>query len=183
MEVRSLYRYARMSPFKVRQLTREIQGLPAAEALDIINFSPLKASRLVGQTLKSAIANAENNHNLDAARLIIKEATVGEGPTIKRIMTRARGSAAPIRRRTSHIRIILTDEGEMPLRGEARQEARRAAWEEYRRLLYGEMRRRAPALRAQVDLLEEIARWRFEPAGLRGDALDGFGYDQRPRGR
>ena len=97
MEVRSLYKYARMSPFKVRELTREIQGLPASEALDIINYSPLKASRLVGQTLRSAIANAENNHNLEVAKLTVKEATVGEGPTLKRIMPRARGSASPIR--------------------------------------------------------------------------------------
>lgn len=130
MEVRSLYRYARMSPFKLRQLTREIQGLPASEALDIIAYSPLKASRLVGQTLKSAIANAENNHNLDVAKLVIKEATIGEGPTLKRIMTRARGSAAPIRKRTSHIRITLSDEMELPVRGKARQDARRAAWKQ-----------------------------------------------------
>lgn len=128
MEVRSLLRYARMSPFKLRQLTREIQGLPAAEALDIIKFSPLKASRLIGQTLSSAIANAENNHNLDVAKLVIKEATIGEGPTLKRIMTRARGSAAPIRKRTSHIRITLVESNEMPVRGKERQDARRAAW-------------------------------------------------------
>lgn len=128
MEARSLLRYARMSPFKLRQLTREIQGLPAAEALDLIKFSPLKASRLVGDTLKSAIANAENNHQMEVAKLVIKEATIGEGPTLKRIMTRARGSAAPIRKRTSHIRIILTDAVELPVRGKARQDARRAAW-------------------------------------------------------
>jgi large subunit ribosomal protein L22 len=127
MEVRSLYKYARMSPYKVRELTREIQGLPASEALDIITFSPLKASRLVGQTLRSAIANAENNHNLEVAKLIIKEATVGEGPTMKRIMPRARGSASPIRKRTSHIKIILTDERELPLRGKARRDAKLTA--------------------------------------------------------
>ena len=107
MEVRSLYKYARMSPFKVRELTREIQGLPASEALDIINFSPLKASRLVGQTLRSAIANAENNHNLEVAKLIIKEATVGEGPTLKRFRPRAMGRATPIHKRTSHLTIML----------------------------------------------------------------------------
>ena len=78
MEAISLYKYARMSPFKVRELTREIQGLPASEALDIINYSPLKASRLVGQTLRSAIANAENNHDMNVAKLMIKEATVGD---------------------------------------------------------------------------------------------------------
>ncbi len=128
MEVQSLYRFARISAFKARQMTREIHGLPAAEALDIIQFSPMKASQLVGQTLKSAIANAENNHNLDVAKLTVKEATVGEGPSLKRMMTRARGSGATIKRRMSHIRIILTDEREMPVRGKDRQDARRAAW-------------------------------------------------------
>ena len=127
MEARSLHKYARMSPYKVRELTREIQGLPASEALDIINFSPLKASRLVGQTLRSAIANAENNHDMDVAKLMIKEATVGEGPTLKRIMPRARGSASPIRKRTSHIKIILTDEIALPLRGKARRDAKLTA--------------------------------------------------------
>ncbi|OAI42628.1 hypothetical protein AYO41_03905 [Verrucomicrobia bacterium SCGC AG-212-E04] len=127
MEALSLYKYARMSPYKVRELTREIQGLPASEALDIINFSPLKAARLVGQTLRSAIANAENNHQMAVAKLMIKEATVGEGPTLKRIMPRARGSASPIRKRTSHIKIILTDELELPLRGKARRDAKLTA--------------------------------------------------------
>ena len=70
----------------------------------------------MGKTLKSAIANAENNDNLRVDGLVVKEATVGEGPTIKRIMPRARGSGSPIRKRTSHIRIILTDEIEIKMR-------------------------------------------------------------------
>jgi large subunit ribosomal protein L22 len=110
MEVRSIHRYARISPFKAREVTREIQGLPVSAALNILAFTPKKAALLINQTLKSAIANAENNANLKADGLVVKEAVVGEGPTIKRMKTRARGSGAQILKRTSHIRIVLTDE-------------------------------------------------------------------------
>ena len=124
MEVRAIHRHARISPFKTREITRAIQGLPAGEAIDVLNFTPRKAAILVGRTLKSAIANAENNYNLDPARLVIKEAVVGEGPTLSRIMPRARGSASPIRKRSSHITIIVTDEIEIP--AISRKEAREA---------------------------------------------------------
>ncbi|PYJ94050.1 MAG: 50S ribosomal protein L22 [Verrucomicrobia bacterium] len=110
MEVRSIYKYARISPFKVREVTREIQGLPVSAALDLLAFTPKKAAFLIGKTLKSAIANAENNANLKPDGLVVKEAIVGEGPTLKRIMPRARGSASRILKRTSHIRIVLSDE-------------------------------------------------------------------------
>jgi large subunit ribosomal protein L22 len=110
MEVRSIYKYARISPFKVREVAREIQGLPVSAALDLLAFTPKKAAFLIGKTLKSAIANAENNANLKADGLVVKEATAGEGPTLKRIMARARGSASRILKRTSHIRIVLSDE-------------------------------------------------------------------------
>ena len=110
MEVRSIYKYARISPFKAREVTREIQGLPVSVALDLLAFTPKKAAFLIGKTLKSAIANAENNANLKPDALVVKEAIVGEGPTLKRIMPRARGSATQILKRTSHIRIVLSDE-------------------------------------------------------------------------
>jgi large subunit ribosomal protein L22 len=110
MEVKSTYKYARISPFKVREVTREIQGLPVSAALDLLAFTPKKAAFLIGKTLKSAIANAENNANLKPDGLVVKEATVGEGPTLKRIMARARGSASRILKRTSHIRIVLSDD-------------------------------------------------------------------------
>src|SRR4030081_3857045 len=116
MEVRSIYRYARISPFKVREVTREIQGLPVSAALDVLAFTPKKAALLIGKTLKSAVANAENNANLRVDGLVVKEATVGEGPTMKRMMTRARGSGSRILKRSSHIRIILTDEIEIKTR-------------------------------------------------------------------
>ena len=110
MEVRSTYKYARISPYKVREVTREIQGLPVSAALDVLAFTPKKAAFLIGKTLKSAVANAENNANLKVDGLVVKEATVGEGPTIKRMMARARGSGSGILKRTSHIRIVLSDE-------------------------------------------------------------------------
>src|SRR6185503_18462564 len=116
MQVRSTYRYAKISAFKVREVTRAIQGLPVSAALDLVTFSPKKAAHLIAKTLKSAVANAENNANLRVDGLVVKEATVGEGPTMKRMMTRARGSGSRILKRSSHIRIILTDEIEIKSR-------------------------------------------------------------------
>ena len=110
MQVTSIYKHARISAFKAREVTREIQGLPVAKALDIVAFSPKKAAVLIAKTRKSAVANAENNANLRADTLVVKEAVIGEGPTLKRFQPKARGSAGPIRKRTSHIRIVLTDE-------------------------------------------------------------------------
>ena len=125
MEVRSIYRYAKNSPFKVREVTREIQGLPVSAALDVLAFTPKKAAFLINKTLKSAIANAENNANLKADGLVVKEAVVGEGPTMKRMMPRARGSGSRILKRTSHIRIILTDE--IPIETRETRKAKRKA--------------------------------------------------------
>jgi large subunit ribosomal protein L22 len=110
MQVTSTYRYARISAFKAREVTHAIQGRSASDALDLLTFSPKKAALLVKKTLKSAIANAENNASLKVDTLRVKEAVVGEGPTYKRFRARARGSASPLRKRTSHIRIILSDD-------------------------------------------------------------------------
>src|SRR6476659_915252 len=116
MQVSSTYRYAKISAFKARELTRAIQGLPVSAALDLVAFSPKKASFLISKTLKSAVANAENNANLRVDGLVVKEAIVGEGPTMKRMMTRARGSGSQVIKRTSHIHIVLTDEIEIKTR-------------------------------------------------------------------
>src|SRR6058998_87710 len=116
MEVRATYKYAKISPFKAREIAREIQGLPVSAALDVVAYSLKTAAALISKTLKSAVANAENNANLKVDGLVVKEATVGEGPTMKRMMTRARGSGSTILKRTSHIRIILTDEIEIKRR-------------------------------------------------------------------
>jgi len=110
MHIKSVYRGAHISAFKAREVARAIQGLPVGKALEILAFTPRKAAGLVEKTLKSAIANAENNANLKAESLVVHEAVIGEGATLKRFQPKARGSAGPIRKRTSHIRIILTDE-------------------------------------------------------------------------
>jgi large subunit ribosomal protein L22 len=125
MEVRSIYRYAKISPFKAREVTRAIQGLPVSAALDIVAFSPKKAAALINKTLKSAVANAENNANLRVDGLVVKEAIVGEGPTMKRMMARARGSGSRILKRTSHIRIVLTDEIQIQTREKKKAEKKK----------------------------------------------------------
>jgi len=110
MDVISTYKFARVSARKARDVAREIQGLPVSDALDILTFTPRKAANLIGKTMKAAMADAENNFELSVDSLFVKEASIGEGPTFRRYKPRARGSAAPIRKRTSHIRIVLSDE-------------------------------------------------------------------------
>ena len=126
MEVRSTLRYAKISAFKAREVTRAIQGLPVSAALDLVAFSPKKAAAMINKTLKSAVANAENNANLRVDGLVVKEAVVGEGPTMKRMMPRARGSGSRILKRTSHIRIVLTDEIQIQNRETRKAEQKKA---------------------------------------------------------
>ena len=110
MDVTSTYKFARISARKARDVAREIQGLPVSEALDILNFTPRKGAELFGKTLKTALADAENNFELAIDGLYIKSAIVGEGPTFKRFKARARGSASAIMKRTSHITVVLSDD-------------------------------------------------------------------------
>ena len=109
MEVLSLTRSARMSPKKMRDVARIIQGRKAAEAVDYLTLIPRKSARLIVKTLKSAIANAENNNNLSADTLTIKSAIIENGPVLKRFKAGARGTAMPRRKKMSHIRIVLSD--------------------------------------------------------------------------
>ncbi len=109
MEVKSITKHVRVSPKKARDVAREIQGLPVSVALDILTFTPKKSAQLINKTLKTAIADAENNFSLDVDNLIIKEAVIGAGPTMKRHKPRARGSAGAIIKRTSHIFITLAE--------------------------------------------------------------------------
>lgn len=110
MDVVSTYKFARISARKARDVAREIQGLPVSSALDILAFTPRKGADLFEKTMKAALADAENNFELEIDTLVVKEATVGEGPTFKRFKPRARGSASGIHKRTAHIRVVLTDE-------------------------------------------------------------------------
>ena len=110
MEIRAVSKYVRLSPTKARDLTRAIQGRRVGEALQVVELNKRKAAVCLGKTLKSAIANAENNAELSADKLWVARAVVENGPTIPRYWPRARGSAAPIRKKTCHIRVTLRDE-------------------------------------------------------------------------
>lgn len=127
MEVRAIHKYARISPKKARDVAREIQGLPVSAALDTLAYTPKKAAFLIGKTLKSAVANAENNHELIADTLVIKEAHITDGPTSRRFKPRARGSAGAILKRTSHIYITLMEGEEEPAKQKATRPAKKAA--------------------------------------------------------
>ena len=99
-----------MSAQKMREVVRQIQGLPALQAQAVLAVVPRKSARFVAKTLKSAIANAENNNGLKAEKLIVKSAVAGTASTMKRFVPKARGSAGPILKRTCHVKIILSDE-------------------------------------------------------------------------
>jgi len=100
----------RMSSQKMREVVRQIQGLPALQAQAVLRVVSRKSARLVAKTLDSAIANAENNNNVKAEKLRVKEAVAGAATTIKRFTPKARGSAGPILKRNCHIKITLSDE-------------------------------------------------------------------------
>lgn len=109
MEVSATTKYVRMSPIKARGIAAAIRGQRVADALRITEFNACKAAAQVGKTLKSAVANAAGNEGVSADRLFVKDARVDGGPTLKRFRPRARGSAGAIRKRTTHITVILTD--------------------------------------------------------------------------
>ncbi len=111
MEVQAVTKYVRISPQKANEVARIIRGMPASAALDTLQFSSRKAARLIRKTLQSAIANAQTNAQLDVNDLVVKHAMVGGGPLIKRSIAVARGSAHPLLKRTSHIKIVLSDDG------------------------------------------------------------------------
>ncbi|MDM4720827.1 50S ribosomal protein L22 [Micromonospora sp. WMMA1363] len=104
---RAVARYVRISPMKARRVVNLVRGLPAKEALTVLQFAPQAASEQVYKVLASAIANAENNERLDPGALLVSEAYVDEGPTMKRFQPRAQGRAYRIRKRTCHITVAV----------------------------------------------------------------------------
>lgn len=100
---RASAKYVRMTPMKARRVVDLIRGRDVASAAAILQYAPQAASEPVGKLLASAVANAENNHGLDPATLVIETAYVDEGPTLKRFQPRAQGRAFRIRKRTCHI--------------------------------------------------------------------------------
>jgi large subunit ribosomal protein L22 len=109
MEVQSITKNIRMSAQKMREVVRQIQGMPALHAAATLAVTPRKGARIVAKTLKSAIANAENNNNLDPATLRVKLAVAGTATSMKRMIPKARGSAGPIVKRNCHVKIVLSD--------------------------------------------------------------------------
>jgi large subunit ribosomal protein L22 len=113
---RAQVRYARVGPRKARRVIDIVRGMKAADALDVLKFDPHAASEDVYKVVASAVANAEHNEHLDRDALWISEAFVDEGPTLKRFRPRAQGRAYRVRKRTSHITVVV----------EAREQAPRA---------------------------------------------------------
>src|SRR5690349_24923859 len=104
---RAIARHVRVSPVKARRVINLVRALPAKEALTVLQFAPQAASVPVYKVLASAIANAENNERLDGDSLLVAEAYVDEGPTLKRFRPRAQGRAYRIRKRTCHITVVV----------------------------------------------------------------------------
>lgn len=102
-------KYARISSRKVKIVADLIRGKNVDEALAIVKFTPKAASEIVEKLLKSAIANAENNHGMKSNNLYVAEIYANQGPTLRRIRPAAKGSAVRIRKRTSHITIVLKE--------------------------------------------------------------------------
>ena len=102
----------RVSPRKSRLVIDLIRGKSVGEAISILKFSPNKAAGIIEKVLMSAIANAENNFDLDVEDLVVSEAFINEGPTMKRFRPRAKGSASPINKRTSHITVVVSERSE-----------------------------------------------------------------------
>ena len=107
MEVAARLRFARISPQKCRLVADQIRGLPVDKALNILAFSPKKGAAILKKVLESAIANAEHNEGADVDELRVKRIFVDQGPTLKRVMPRAKGRANRILKRTSHITVAV----------------------------------------------------------------------------
>lgn len=111
MEALAKHLYARSSAQKARLVADQIRGLPVEKALEILTYSPKKAAVLVKKVVDSAIANAEHNEGADVDELVIAKVFVDEGPTMKRIMPRAKGRADRIMKRSCHITVVVSDRG------------------------------------------------------------------------
>ena len=108
-EARATLKYARISSRKVKIVADLIRGKDVNEALSIVKFTPKASSEIIEKLLKSAIANAENNHEMKSENLYVAEIFANQGPTLKRIRPAAKGSAVRIRKRTSHITIVVKE--------------------------------------------------------------------------
>jgi large subunit ribosomal protein L22 len=111
MEALAKHLYARSSAQKARLVADQVRGLPVEKALELLSYSPKKAAVLIRKVVDSAIANAEHNEGADIDELSITKIFVDEGPTMKRIMPRAKGRADRIMKRSCHITVVVSDRG------------------------------------------------------------------------
>ncbi len=109
MEYRATHKYARITARKARYVVDQVRSMPVESALDMLKFSNRRAAPMIAKVIKSALANAVQEGGADPEKLVVLNATVNEGPTMKRWRPRARGMAYPILKRTSHINISLAD--------------------------------------------------------------------------
>ena len=109
METRAVTRFVRLSPRKVRLVVDQIRGKGVEEALNTLKFVPKRAAELVAKTLRSAVANAEGTQSVDVDRLYVKRVVVDEGGVWKRLMPRAMGRATRVRRRLSHVTVVVDE--------------------------------------------------------------------------
>jgi large subunit ribosomal protein L22 len=110
MEVRAVSKYVRISPQKVRKVVDDIKGKPVESGLQKLKFMPQKAANILEKIIRSAVANADQNADIDIDMLVIRNITADQGPSLKRWKARARGRGTRILKRTSHITVILAEE-------------------------------------------------------------------------
>jgi len=116
MQATAILKFVRLSPQKGRLVADQIRGLPVARALEVLEFSTRKAARQLKKVLESAIANAENNEGADVDELRVLSIEVDTGPQIKRFMARAKGRGVRIVKRTSHLKVTVSDQKKRPAR-------------------------------------------------------------------
>ncbi len=109
MEARAVAKYVRISPRKMKPITDLVRGKNASEALSILKFTPNKGAKILEKVISSAVANAENNHEMDTDRLFISEVYANQGPTMKRWRAGSQGRASMILKRSSHIGVVLKE--------------------------------------------------------------------------
>jgi large subunit ribosomal protein L22 len=110
MEVRAVSKYVRISPRKVHKVIGAVKGKPVENGIQILKFMPQKAASILEKIVRSAVANADHNADIDIDSLVIRNITADQGPSLKRWKARARGRGTRILKRTSHITVILTEE-------------------------------------------------------------------------
>ncbi len=109
MQVKAILKFVRLSPLKGRLVAKQIQGMPVEQALNVLAFSPRRASAIVKKVLESAIANAEHNEGADIDELKVSSVCIDEGPTHARMRARAKGRGTRILKRTSHVTVAVAD--------------------------------------------------------------------------